>query len=157
MLCTNCKKEQATFFYSQTINGKESSAALCAHCAKHADIGAMNFLSPLFQPDFADKQNHRSTRKTCSLCGLTFADIQKFGKVGCPDCYKTFRDELQDTIRSIHGSTKYIGSAPADAATKPLQSEEEKLRTDLTAAIQTENYEEAARLRDAIKALKGEK
>lgn len=161
MLCTNCKKEQATFFYTQTINGKESSAALCPRCAKNAGLGTADILSPLFHPFSANHTPKRDTAKTCSLCGLTFTDIARLGKVGCPDCYKTFREELGDTIRSIHGTAKHVGFSPERAVNESVadthvQTEEEKLRAELTAAIQAENYEEAAKLRDAIKALKGE-
>lgn len=161
MLCTNCKKEPATCFYTQTINGKESSAALCAHCAKLAGLGATDFLSPLFPKSIVQKTEFGNAHKKCSLCGLTFADIQRLGKVGCPDCYQTFRDELSGIIRSIHGTAKHAGSCPehtaCDISAPSVQpSEEEKLRADLAIAIQSEKYEEAARIRDAIKALKGE-
>ena len=157
MLCTNCKKEPATCFYTQTVNGKESSAALCTHCAKFAGLGATDFLSPLFPQNIVQKAQTGSDHRKCSLCGLTFADIQRLGKVGCPDCYPTFRDELSGIIRSIHGTAKHAGSCPEHAACDaPALSEEEKLRADLAIAIQSEKYEEAARIRDAIKALKGE-
>ena len=107
------------------------------------------------------KVQKRDSGKTCSLCGLTFSDILSLGKVGCPDCYNTFRQELRDTIRSIHGTAKHVGLTPerSTAITPEPQkepSEEEMLRTALEAAIRDENYEEAARLRDRIKALKGE-
>ncbi len=161
MLCTNCKKEQATFFYTQNINGKETSAALCPNCAKQSGISGTDILSPLFHPFTAAKAQRRDSGKTCRLCGLTFADILSLGKVGCPDCYNTFREELRETIRSIHGTAKHIGLTPErSTAITPEQgkepSEEEMLRAALETAIHEENYEEAARLRDRIKALKGE-
>ena len=92
---------------------------------------------------------------------ITFSDILSLGKVGCPDCYNTFRQELRDTIRSIHGTAKHVGLTPerSTAITPEPQkepSEEEMLRVALEAAIRDENYEEAARLRDRIKELKGE-
>lgn len=161
MLCTNCKKEQATFFYTQNINGKETSAALCPHCAKQSGIGSTDILSPLFHPFAAEKTPKRDNGKTCSLCGLTFTDILSLGKVGCPDCYSTFRDELRETIRSIHGTAKHVGLTPErSTAITPEPNkeptEEEMLRAALETAIRNENYEEAARLRDRIKELKGE-
>lgn len=161
MLCTKCKKEQATFFYTQNINGKETSAALCKSCAKQSGIDSSDILSPLFHPFAESKVQKRDSGKTCNLCGLTFSDILSLGKVGCPDCYNTFRQELRDTIRSIHGTAKHVGLTPerSTAITPEPQkepSEEEMLRVALEAAIRDENYEEAARLRDRIKELKGE-
>lgn len=162
MLCTHCKKEQATLFYTQNINGKESSAALCPECAKKAGIGNTSILSPLFHTTVQKNAATHNTAKKCSLCGLQLKDILSMGKVGCPACYDTFREELADTIRSIHGGVKHCGLTPqrgTEVCVAPqvkAPTEEEKLREALAAAIRTENYEEAARLRDAIKALKGE-
>lgn len=155
MLCTRCKKEQASLFYTQNINGNETSAALCPTCAKQAGIGGTNIFAPLFH----SVPKTRSNDKRCNLCGLGWRDILSMGKVGCPNCYDTFCEELRDTIRSIHGGAKHCGLTPEKTDTDPkssLPSEEEQLRDALAKAISAENYEEAARLRDAIKALKGE-
>ena len=76
------------------------------------------------------------------------------GKVGCPTCYSTFRTELEETIRSIHGGAKHCGMQTKVAESAP--TEEENLRFALAKAIETENYEEAARIRDILKAQKGE-
>ena len=155
MLCTNCKREQATLFYTQNINGKESSAALCPACAKKAGIHNTDILSPLFTQQNAPR---RETAKRCSLCGLSFRDVLAMGKVGCPACYESFQEELDDTIRSLHGGAKHCGLTPLqEGCTEKTEfSEEAHLRDALKKAIQEENYEEAAKLRDAIKMLKGE-
>lgn len=155
MLCTHCKKEQATFFYTQNINGKESSAALCPACAKNAGIGNAGIFSPLFS-SHAQREAKPASSKRCNLCGLQWSDILSMGKVGCPTCYNTFRTELEETIRSIHGGAKHYAK-PTEATRENKEiSEEEKLRTALAKAIETENYEEAARIRDILKAQKGE-
>lgn len=162
MLCSKCKTNPATFFYTQSINGNESSVALCQHCAESSGIGTST-VSPLFSSFFGTPQ--RSTRDTqkqskkCSLCALTFNDILSMGKVGCPECYNTFREELKNTIRSIHGTAKHAGLTPLgnfEFKEEKQLSEEEVLRGKLNEAISAENYEEAAALRDKIKALKGE-
>lgn len=162
MICSKCKSNTASFFYTQSINGKESSVALCKSCAEKAGIGT-SMVSPLFNSFFAPAKRSRSTvdfQKKCSLCALTFNDILSMGKVGCPECYNTFKEELGDTIRSIHGTMKHIGLSPIgntnDTATPKKETEEEILRERLNAAILDENYEEAAVIRDQIKALKGE-
>lgn len=166
MLCTNCKKEQATFFYTQNINGNETSVALCDKCAKKAGVGLQttSMLSPLFNSFFDLPESGRQLRdraKKCSLCALTFDDILSLGKVGCPECYNTFREELQNTIRSIHGTAKHSGLSPKNGANVTAQpqaemSKEEKLRAELETAVKNEEYETAAKLRDQIKKLKGE-
>ena len=158
MLCTNCKKEKAVFFYSQTINGKESSLALCKNCAAKINTPSENF--GIFEPFFRNSVSHTQMQsKKCNLCGLSFEEIRKLGKVGCPKCYSTFSEELSGIIREIHGSAKHCGNIPESIANMPeiQNSDEEILREQLNNAINSENYEEAAILRDKIKALKGEK
>ena len=162
MLCSNCKTNNANFFYTQSINGKENSIALCKQCAAKKGIGT-GMVSPLFTSFFTNvkTQNTEATAKKCTLCALTFNDILSMGKVGCPECYNTFKKELDSTIRSIHGTAKHIGNSPLcsteTAIVQKELSEEEILRDKLASAIKDENYEEAAVLRDKIKALKGEK
>lgn len=156
MLCTNCKKENAVFFYQQNIGGKKSSVALCAECSK-------KFTSPMKSFDFFEPYttvkttNTTDSSKVCNLCGLRFENIRAMGKVGCPECYNTFKEELGGIIQRIHGNAVHRGSSPENSGYEiSTASEEELLKEELNKAISAENYEEAARLRDAIKALKGE-
>ena len=159
MICSKCKTNQATFVYKQNINGKESTMALCQGCAK--DVGIVkSMVSPLFTSFLNNSSNvhrpHVNTKK-CTLCALTFNDILSIGKVGCPECYNTFKEELRDTIRSIHGTAKHVGLTPnGNVQISNEVSEEEKLRVELENAIKEENYEKAAEIRDTIRALKGD-
>ncbi|MBQ9428936.1 MAG: UvrB/UvrC motif-containing protein [Clostridia bacterium] len=164
MLCTKCKKEEATFFYTQTVNGVKNSVALCPACAENAgiDFGA-NIFPPLFNTFFQNQPRRKTalqSDKRCSLCALTFDDIRRLGKVGCPKCYETFREELGPTIRSIHGTASHSGMTPGQTE---IKTPEPKPRTqleiwqeELKTAIENENYELAAALRDKIRQEKGE-
>ncbi len=161
MLCAKCKTNIATFFYTQNINGKETSVALCNKCAESSGLGGT--VAPLFGSFFGNavkKQDSHADLKKCSLCAMTFSDILSMGKVGCPECYNTFKEELSNTIRSIHGGAKHTGLVPDLANIAPKEakniSQEEALKAELQEAIRTENYEAAATLRDKIKELKGE-
>lgn len=170
MMCINCGKTPAGFFYTQSIDGRETSVALCASCAKKAGLATLGMTSPLFGSFLFESDTRQARRdygRRCPLCGQTVDDIFAMGKVGCPKCYDVFRDELHDTIRSIHGTARHVGRAPGSAkaekaaeiiakASAPVKTEEEALRDELSAAIKAENYERAAELRDRIKALKGE-
>ncbi len=157
MLCTKCKTNTATFFYTQNINGKESSVALCNNCAAAGGLGGT--VAPIFSSLFENPTKKRVTNtantKRCTLCALTFSDILSLGKVGCPECYNTFKAELSNTIRSVHGNAKHTGLIP-NAEAEATVSEEEMLKIELKEAIAAENYELAATLRDKIKSLKGE-
>ena len=151
MLCSRCKKENANFLYKQNINGKQTSVALCNNCAK---AYSSNFLSFDVFDTFTEDKCTKNT-KVCNLCGFRFSDIRSIGKVGCPECYNTFSDELDGIIKQIHGTATHTGTTPIEHTTYK-KSELEILKDELNNAISEENYEEAAKIRDKIKDLKGE-
>lgn len=94
------------------------------------------------------------TERKCPTCGMTESQLRRTGRAGCPDCYHTFESILNPYIRRVHGADTHIGAAPQQSAPQaPVQNPIEPLRTKLQEAVQSENYEEAARLRDEIRRL----
>ena len=155
MKCNKCQNE-ASFFYSETVNGQKASLALCADCAKAAGFftgaTAKSLEDDLYSVLFQKKQSPPS--KSCPTCGTTWQSISGNGMVGCADCYKAFREALSASIRRMHGNTKHVGRAPAGIREKQeKETHVAALRAALQAAIVAENFEEAARLRDEIRAL----
>ena len=173
MLCEKCKKRTATVFYHENINGKTRAYSLCGECAaKLREAGELqeistmmgSFADPHFSiPDdlfggfFGMPVKSISSKKKCAGCGCTYSEIAEHGRVGCPSCYVTFKDELAGTIRSIHGTTSHTGSVPAKhRARLERQRQIDRLRDELGSAIAKENYERAASLRDEIRSLESE-
>ena len=98
-----------------------------------------------------------AANKKCPSCGGTFAEISSTGKVGCPECYSVFADELAHTLRTVHGTTVHTGAVPARHRAKRERAEHLKqLKRSMQEAIQKEDFETAASLRDEIKALEKE-
>lgn len=175
MLCEKCKKNNASFFFEENINGKKRSMALCSACAEELQQNGMlqggeslfdSFGLPssihdsLFGSLFASPKKTMSigSKKDCSACGSTLDDFRKIGKAGCGECYKTFASELEPTIRSIHGNAKHTGRAPARAkAVLKKEQELKSLREQLQKAIENEEFEQAVLLRDQIKSIEGRK
>ena len=173
MLCEKCKKNQATVFYEENINSNKRSYSLCSECAaeleKDGELSfgydlSKNFFSlpsfgsfhdGLFGGLFGQPADH-TPQKTCRVCGASFDDFRKNGKTGCPECYATFGEELNDTIRSIHGNVKNVGRAPSRFR-KNREKEDKlaKLKAQLKDAVSGENFELAAKLRDEIHTLEG--
>ena len=127
--------------------------------------GMSSSLFDFFMPSQFRVRAEREQKK-CG-CGTTFYNISKTGKVGCPDCYETFKNELAAVLKKINGSKQHTGRCPQrfkngqTAENKLSQTEtqediETKLRKQLEEAIKCENFEEAAKIRDQIKALKEE-
>ena len=83
----------------------------------------------------------------CSGCGSTFQDIAATGRAGCAKCYDTFYDQLLPSLQRLHGKTRHAGKLPASAGIEAKS---------LSLAIEKQEFEKAAALRDEIKALEQE-
>lgn len=156
MLCDYCQKNEATNVLKQTINGKTKLLHICDSCAN----------SMLFSNLFSDFSiNHIFThglqparsKRVCDKCGMSLDDIMSTGKVGCDHCYDVFANELSRSIEKIHGKSNHVGKAPRSAAGKLKQKNElAALRDQLEKLIGEQKFEEAAVIRDQIKALEAQ-
>ncbi len=174
MLCEKCKKRTATVFYNENINGKARSYSLCGDCAsklrEKGDLQEITSMIGSFADPFSalhddlfggffgiPKYPSVATEKKCAGCGSTYSSIADSGRVGCPACYETFRDELSRMIRSVHGTTAHTGSVPARHRAKMERAEQiRRLKADLQDAINKEDFERAATLRDEVRRLQNE-
>lgn len=168
MLCEKCQKNEAKVYYKETVNGKTRTLSLCRDCAAEmsGDMGKFGYdslfgdMNSLFGSLFGMPSYHKRTVgdvKKCSLCGSVFQDLVSTGKAGCPECYKTFADELAPTISKIHGATVHKGDAPERYREGfERQARINELESALKAAVAAEEYEKAATIRDELKALREE-
>ena len=177
MLCEKCNKNPATVMYKENINGHVKSFALCAKCASEltemtgygksvysqgdslGDVfeNVNSLFGSLFGLPAQQVRRQTGEGKKCTLCGAAFAELVKEGKVGCPECYKVFAEELAPTISRIHGTGVHMGTAPERY--KEGRERKEKiaeLESKLKRAVEAEEYEEAAKLRDELRKLKSE-
>ena len=151
MKCSRCNKNEATVFYKQNINGDIKEFALCSECASSHEH---DIYAPFVNLNlFGVKNIPVSEKKRCNLCGSSFDDIRREGKVGCGKCYETFEKELRSTINSIHGTSLHEKRIPKEI--KEINDEIDSLKKELKAAIENEEYERAAILRDKIKEKEG--
>lgn len=92
----------------------------------------------------------------CPACGYTLADFEQSGIFGCDVCYSVFSNDIAALLRRIHGSSQHIGSRPTSKRVLLPESDLGNLREKLSSAIQGEDFEEAARLRDLIRNIERE-
>lgn len=171
MLCQNCGKRDATTHIKRIVNGETAESHLCTDCASQLGYDDMfsgfNFnLGEFFGGFLGDGFGNGAltTVKRCGKCGNSFNDIVKEGKLGCADCYRTFYDKLQPMLQRLHGRVMYNGKTAASSgvASKTDNAVAEKkarisaLRTLISEAVEKEDYEQAAKLRDQIKELEKE-
>jgi protein arginine kinase activator len=166
MLCQDCGKKEATVQVAQVINDEKVELHLCRECAEkrrfHTPFEGVpfplaEFLASMLDQSLIKKPGKVSDTK-CPTCGMYFSDFSKTGRLGCGNCYATFRVQFNDLLRKIHGSTQHRGKVPQmpGDVMKPLR-EERKLHEELKKAIEEEDFEKAARLRDRIKTLSNKK
>ena len=165
MLCQQCQKRMANVHFTQIINDKKVEMHLCGQCAhEKGQLGfspQLNLVDFLLgfpgidgNADYAEVKQPPVVR--CDVCGMSFEDFKKIGKLGCGNCYRVFREQLNPILKRLHGNTEHTGKIPDKLAQNMKTNNElEKLRGELSAAISSEEYEKAAELRDRIKELEG--
>ena len=159
MICQKCGKRNATVHLKQMVNGMKKEEFLCSVCAGEkgalfsvgTDIGTDSLFEALFS---AGRQPVSEARTVCPLCGASIRDIQKNGKAGCAKCYEIFGGELRSAAYRIHGSARHVGRAPGNHREEmERQAKLEELKNRQARAIEEQDFELAAKLRDEIKAL----
>lgn len=159
MQCNFCEK-QATVHLSQIIHNKVHKIDLCEECAKAKGVddpigySLTGLLAGLDPAESGEPEEMPSSIK-CPSCGLTQTDFKKSGRLGCPDCYPVFQKYLEEMLNTMHKGTRHVGKIPVHLrrsidVTERLRDLEDRLH----AAIQEEDYEQAAVLRDEINSLK---
>lgn len=179
MLCEKCNNNEATIHYTEIINGVRNEHHLCGECAKDVDLG---YYSGLFDGEFpfanlikgilsAGGSDARGlaaanpyAQVICSKCGMTYEEFTKEGKFGCGECYNVFGPLIVDNIKKIQGSANHMGKHPGncdvtEGFVKQMTGEARirELKEQLGYAIRTEEYEEAARIRDEIRMIQERK
>lgn len=174
MLCDHCGKKEATIHFHEAANGQVHEVHLCSACADEMGYNKLLAGSSPFAggmtPDWQDflgslfsqaMPSHGPAGKSCSFCGTTFEEFAKNAMAGCPHCYRTFYQELLPSIERIHGKTHHVGKIPRSASRDIVARREQAVRMrqvdtlkhQLDEAVIRQEYEQAAKLRDEIKAL----
>ena len=159
MLCDICHKKEATVHLTEIINDKITKMHLCEQCAseKSQTMEAHFDLSDLLAglADIGDIQQPTIKKGIkCPSCGFALGDFQRIGRLGCPKCYETFRNQLAPLLRRIHGQDRHMGKLTVRTVSGKLSKDARELhalKVGLQKAISTEAFEEAAKLRDKIK------
>lgn len=159
MKCDICGAKEAVIHVKQIAGEKISELHLCADCANDKGISGEEdiielSLSQLLTSliDLTDRYAEREDKNICGTCGTTIKDFRKNAAVGCADCYNTFSREIESYLENTAGQVQHVGKLPEKVGTlKTLLIDKESLREKLEHAIENENYEQAAILRDRIK------
>ena len=169
MKCERCGKNEANIYIKKITDGELQEEHICQECAKKEQSELLdnfsgnmkNFyldtiMSGLTGLDFKDKTSDLEVKK-CPVCNSTYKEISDNWDIGCSECYITFRDELDLVLKKINGTSKHVGRIPKrfkkTDKEKTLEEQIKEKTKELQLAVEQENYEYAAILRDQIKGL----
>ena len=165
MLCDNCKKRPASVHITEINNQHKTEKHLCEQCAQNNDgasftvspnFSVQDLLKGLFKVAVSDAgQSHWEIY--CPNCGMTYSDFSRNGKIGCSVCYKAFKSRLDPLLRRLYGNNIHTGKIPRCAGVQvDAEQRLKQLKNQLEQHINREEYEEAAKIRDELKALEKE-
>jgi protein arginine kinase activator len=163
MRCDNCNERDAVINLTQVEHDTKVTLHLCEVCAqqKGVETGAALLKSPLggFITAMGKGGTALATRparaERCGECGGTLQDFRESGRLGCGACYIAFEPHIRDLLRRLHGSSHHAGERYLPPGERPPDRRAEllELRDRLRRAVESENFELAAELRDRIRVL----
>lgn len=167
MKCQHCEKP-ATFHITELT---EPSGPVILHlCEEHAreylhqdnsEDNPPNALAGLLAKQLKLEQTAdqlaKLDKKTCPVCGISFAEFRQAGRLGCSYDYMCFQEDLEPLLLNIHGAKQHRGKRPSRNTGSPdKQHELIQLRREMREAVNKENYERAGELRDKIRGIENE-
>ena len=160
MSCDQCGRDEAPIQLTTVENDEMRVLHLCEACA--ADRGVeppssqpsaplVDFLAQIGKSMGAEA----ASAGRCPSCGLASAELRQVGRLGCADCYSHFEQHLRGLLRRLHGGTQHVGKLALlpDSAEIDRKAHVQQLRRRLQRAVETEDFEQAASLRDQIRRL----
>jgi protein arginine kinase activator len=161
MQCSVCKEKPATVFLTHVENDKVHKVNLCEECAKTKGVDnpatyTLHDADLLLGLGAAQEitQTIAGVELKCPRCGFSQADFKKSGRLGCPECYQVFAEGLEGLLKTMHKGTRHAGKSPE--ALRQSRDAAERLKAlnkKLAKAIEAEDFELAARVRDELKEL----
>ena len=159
MKCDLCEAK-ATVFFTNIIGGKMKKVSLCESCAedrKVTEATGYDLADLLIGVGQEDRVASSEQGSRCQDCGFTHADFKRVGRLGCASCYSTFREELGGILKAMHKDVTHVGKVPTlYLSEKRFREQLAVLDGKLLSAIDSEDFENAANLRDEIQRLRAE-
>lgn len=165
MLCQICGKNPGTVHITEIHDNRMTELHVCERCAEEKGIHAT---AKQHQFDIADllagmvddvtgTEEERIGHVQCPRCGLHYSGFKETGRLGCAECYAAFQFQLRPLLRRLHGDTRHRGKVPARDGEGALRSRHiQRLHDELRRAVEREEFERAAEIRDEIKRLEDE-
>ena len=163
MQCDHCHERTAAVHLTQIVNNSVTTVHLCEECAAEKGIQTAATVAKFPLSDFLATLGKGETggaagvsdSERCAFCHASLQDFRESGRLGCPHCYESFAPHLRNLLRRLHGASQHVGEvylSPMPIGDDPRRQLMD-LREQLKRAVDAENFELAAELRDRIRVL----
>jgi protein arginine kinase activator len=165
MLCQLCGKNPATVHFTEIHDNKMSEIHVCERCAEekglHAPAQQHKFEIADLLAGMVDAMTQTDEERVghvqCPRCGLLYSSFKETGRLGCAECYTAFQFQLRPLLRRIHGDTRHRGKSPVRGTGENGARQIQRLHDELQRAVEREEFERAASIRDDIRKLEAER
>lgn len=157
--CDNCGRNDPVIQLTQVENNEMRVLHLCEKCATERGVEpeTQKMNAPLvdFLAQMGKGVGEGQASGRCPSCGMTAAQLRQTGRLGCSMCYSHYDEYLRGLLRRLHGGTKHVGKVamPADPKENDRIARMISLRRSLQRAVEAEDFEFAASLRDQLRQL----
>lgn len=162
MLCQKCHKNLASVRYAEVVDGRVNNLHLCKDCLDKQQTETetgfeLTAPAPLVNRDLPSASTFSDASaaiETCTACETSLKTVVERAKVGCMSCYETFPAQIESLLEGLQHALTHRGKVPhVDDTRARVRTDLQSKRALLKTALSMENYEEAAHLRDNIRAL----
>ena len=174
MKCEICNKGIATTAYTHIVDNEKRTLLLCAEClpsemnvtgedvaesaagkSQSSDDSEVPELKKKAKVDFSsDPTTSVVSEKICHSCGMDYKQFKKVGRLGCSICYTEFKSDLGPLVKKIHGADEHRGKnwiLIKESSNPSSKTPLAYLRGQLQKAVEKEDFESAAEIRDIIR------
>lgn len=160
MDCHHCGSAHAVVHLTQIVDKEMKTLHLCERCAAEQGLDTATVPENFPLTDLLSQMGRDERSSTdllaipsCSFCGLAFPEFKSTGRLGCPHCWSSFEIPLRSLLRRIHGGSQHLGKVylSPDPSVSEREKRMESLQRKLHRAVELEDFERAAEIRDEIR------
>ena len=163
MKCEICGLKDAVIHIRQIQKDLVHELHICEECAQEkglireeeSELPISNLLSGLLEGK--DLTGSNDVKEVCPRCGLKASEFRKQGKLGCQECFKAFEKDVKAIVSQMAARPRHTGKVPRTLTVEQSAGAVgEGLRDELREAVEREEYELAANLRDRLRELEAD-
>ena len=158
MTCNLCGVNEASIHLTEIVNNQMVEVHLCEQCAQEkgtdfkTHFSLDELLAGLTDTSKSSKAVEKKASVCCPQCAMTYEEFGKIGRLGCANCYGAFEKLLLPLIKRVQRATHHIGKKPSKLPKQARSVHDLRiLQERLRKSVQSEAFEDAAKIRDEIK------